>query len=147
MNFEFNPLFGLKSKKKLSKILSIDLRDLRDIESSFLCFSFEKKVGKKVRELYNQDKRYKKLLRKLNGLLQSADYPAYIFGGMRGKDHKKHTLYHLTENEDLYLCKIDIKEFFPSTRDSYVFGFFRNKLKMSPDVSKILTILTFQSER
>lgn len=147
MNFESNPLFELKSKKRLSKILLINLKDLRDIEASFRCFSFEKKVGKKVRELYNQDKKYKKLLRRLNRLLQSMDFPPYIFGGMKGKDHKKHTIYHLTDNKNLYVAKIDIKEFFPSTNDSYVFGFFRNKLKMSPDVSKILTLLTTQPSR
>lgn len=144
MNFESNPLYNLKSKKKLSRILSINPKELKDIETSFQAFQFQKLVGKKERDLYNQDKRYKKLLRKLNHLLQLENYPSYVFGGMRGKDHKKHTLYHLKEENDLYVCKIDIKDFFPSTQDSYVFGFFKNKLKMSPDVSKILTLLTTQ---
>lgn len=145
MNFELNPLYGLQSKKKLSRLLSINPKDFKDIETSFQAFQFQKLVGKKERDLYNQDKRYKKLLKKLNHLLQLGTYPKYIFGGMRGKDHKKHTLYHYKENTDLNVCKIDIKDFFPSTQDSYVFGFFKNKLNMSPDVSKILTLLTTQT--
>ncbi|MEH6946214.1 reverse transcriptase family protein [Bacillus sp. JJ634] len=148
MDFETSPLFRLESKKKLSKILSIDAKALKDLEASFQCFPFTKKKGNKVRELYDQDVRYKRMLRKLNSLLQSTEYPAYVFGGMRGKDHKLHALYHTTENNDnLHVCKIDIKDFFPSTKDSYVYGFFKNKLKMSPDVSRILTLLTTQPSR
>lgn len=134
-----HPLFQLENKKRLASILKSDPEYFKDIESFYKVYPFKKIVGNKERELFNTELRYKYLLRKLNKLLCHVNIPDYVYAGVPKKDFLNNALVH---SKNLYIQNVDIKNFFPSTSDSFVYGLFFHKFNTSPDVAKILSLLT-----
>lgn len=132
-------LFHLKKRNKLAKILRIDPINFKNMETTFTVLPFYKKVSGKQRALYNTDKSYKALLRRLNRLFHQLNLPGYVYGGVPKRDFLDNAYAH---HQRPYIQTVDIQNFFPSTRDSYVYGLFKHKFNASPDVSKILTLLT-----
>ncbi|GGA11925.1 hypothetical protein GCM10008018_66260 [Paenibacillus marchantiophytorum] len=139
LNIQLCKLKNLKSKKMLSLYLRIELYKLKDITKHYSTAPFEKEFdnGKK-RMLYNPNKDYKQVLKRINLILQQIPIPNYVFGGIRERDYVQNATVHKDNN--FYLL-MDLKNFFPSTSDSYVYDFFKNKLGMSMDNAKIVTLL------
>jgi RNA-directed DNA polymerase len=139
IDFKQCKLYGIQNKKYLSELLGIDVFKLKDVNSYYFTQPFEKefKNGKK-RSLYNPSKEYRVVLKKMNFYLQQITPPYYIFGGIKKRDYAKNASLHKESN---YFLQLDLKDFFPSTRDFYVFNFFKYKLSMSIDISKICTML------
>ncbi|WP_052676075.1 reverse transcriptase family protein [Paenibacillus sp. IHBB 10380] len=138
-------LYGVKNKKYLSELLKIELFKLKEIEKYYITLPFSKKMGNnKIRLLYNPSKEYKDILKRLNYFLQKIVLPDYVFGGIKKRDYIQNASKH---KDNKFFLIIDLKDFFPSTSDTYVYNFFKNKLNMSIDVAKICTLLvTEQSE-
>ncbi|MEC1788613.1 reverse transcriptase family protein [Schinkia azotoformans] len=134
-----HPFFELSNKKKLARLLKVDnIRKLKRISENYHARTFTK-ITNKERTFYNASMLYKSVLRRINNYLQKIEFPHYIYSGIPNRDCLKNASVHM---HNQYVCNIDISDFFPSTKESYVYGFFRNKLKMSSDIAKILTLLT-----
>lgn len=141
VNFNDCKLYGITNKKYLSQLLHIELKKLKNIESHYSTSPFQKKSpnGKKERTLYNPHPEYKKILKRLDSLLKQLPPPEYIYGGIKYRSYVMNASMH--KGKEYLLC-VDIKNFFPSTSDDYVYKFFKNKLCMSDDIAKICTLLT-----
>lgn len=119
IDFKSTRLYGITNKKYLSELLKIELYKLKEVERYFTSVSFIKLMKNgKSRPLFNPPKEYKLVLKRMNQLLQQIPLPSYV---------------------------LDLKDFFPSTSESYVYGFFRNKLNMSIDIARICTILVTEA--
>lgn len=139
MDLTKTKLYRVSNKKYLAELLNIEYKELMNIDLHFQPTIFSKKVNNKNRILCNPQPKHKKALRRITKLLYPIGIPHYIFGGVPNKNYISNAKRHL--NKDFVLLT-DIKNFFPSTRDSYVYDFFKNKLQTSTDIAKILTLLT-----
>lgn len=139
MNYSASKLFGVTNKKYLSELISIDINELKNIEKFYKVSPFTKIINGKERKLYNPSFKYKKVLNTINLYLQQISPPSYVFGGIKGRNYVMNASLHKDNSNFLLL---DLKDFFPSTRDYYVYNFFKNKLQMSTDIAKICTLLT-----
>ncbi|ARW05754.1 reverse transcriptase family protein [Bacillus atrophaeus] len=139
MNYSTSKLFGVTNKKYLSELLSIDINELKNIEEFYNTSPFTKIIKGKERTLYNPPFKYKKVLNKINIYLQQITPPSFVFGGIKGRSYVMNATLHKDHSNFLLL---DLKDFFPSTRDFYVYNFFKNKLRMATDIAKICTLLT-----
>ena len=81
----------------------------------------------------------KLIQKRLKNLIMNLPIPYYVFSGVKGKSYVDNAQFH---KGNKYLFKIDIKSFFPNTSRGKVYDFFYYKLKMSPDISAILTNIT-----
>lgn len=143
LNFEDCILFDISNKKYLSELLKIDLFKLKDVKKYYSTTPFLKKFPSgKTRLLYNPPKEYKLVLKRINSYLNRIHIPPYVFGGIKNRDYVKNAHTHI---DNKHFLLVDLKDFFPSTSDSYVYDFFRNKLRMSKDISKICTLLVTES--
>ncbi|SFP69511.1 reverse transcriptase family protein [Salibacterium halotolerans] len=136
-------LYKLQKRKRLGKILHVQEEKFRRIEEWALVHPFNKKQGEKTRRLFNTEKEYKVLLRRLNRMFLQLNIPEYVYAGIPNLDFLSNANSHFTNS---YLQSVDIKSFFPNTHESYVYGLFLHKFKMSKDVAKILTTLTTYTE-
>ncbi|KAB7706551.1 RNA-directed DNA polymerase [Bacillus aerolatus] len=140
VDFKLSKLYGINNKKYLSELLKVELSKLKDIETHFSTTPFYQKNQKgKRRRLYNPHPDYKKVLQRLNIHLSRIVAPDYVLGGIKKRSYVMNANLH---KENDYFLLLDLKDFFPSTRDNHVYYFFRNKLKMSQDIAKICTLLT-----
>lgn len=141
VNFNECKLYGITNKKYLSHLLHIELKKLKNIESYYSTSPFKKQSSNstKIRLLYNPHPEYKKVLKRLNSLLKKITPPEYIYGGIKNRSYVMNADIH--KDKEYLLC-MDLKDFFPSTSDDYIYKFFKNKLCMSDDIAKICTLLT-----
>ncbi|WP_430787232.1 reverse transcriptase family protein [Virgibacillus flavescens] len=138
MDFQNSKLFGVTNKKYLSELLHIEVYKLKDIEKFFTTKPFFSK-DKKKRMLYNPPLEYKRVIKRMASMLADIEPPDYVYGGIRNRSYVGNANEHL-END--YFLLLDIKNFFPSTSEYYVYTFFKDKLQMSKDIAKICSLLT-----
>lgn len=132
-------LYGVSNKKYLAELLGIDRTLLKDIDYHFKTTPFELHCRNgKTRIVYNPSKEYKRVLKRINYLLQRIELPNYVYGGVKGRNYILNASLH---KENSYFLLIDLKDFFPSTNDYFIYKFFKNKLNMSEDIAKIMTLL------
>lgn len=139
MNFQESILYGIKTKKELAQLLDIDEYFLNNIDYYFSTKPFEVNINGKKRILYNPKHKHKVTLKKIIDLLSPIKAEEYVFGGIKNRSYIMNATLH---KDSTFFCLIDIKDFFPSTKEKFVYNFFYNNLKMSPDVSKVCTLLT-----
>lgn len=138
MNYTTTKLYGITTKKHLSYILKIDQKVLMNIEPLFCADSFTKTKNEKTRTFFDPNVSQRKVLNRINHYLQQIEAPSFAYGGIKGRSYIDNAKVHSSQSS---LLLIDIKNFFPSTNDFYVYNFFKNKLAMSTDVAKILTLI------
>ncbi|TFJ25406.1 hypothetical protein CKN99_12515 [Carnobacterium maltaromaticum] len=138
LKYTNSSLYGITTKKHLSYILKMNLGSLSNIEPLFCANSFSKKKNNKSREFYNPTLEQRAVLNRINVALCQIGAPNYAYGGIKGRSYIDNAKVH-SGQKALFL--IDISNFFPSTRDKYVYKFFKNKLAMSTDVATILTLV------
>ncbi|MDS9470696.1 reverse transcriptase family protein [Sporosarcina pasteurii] len=138
-------LYELSNKKFLSEIIQVDLSVLKNLEDLLETEKWKPyKLENKKRDLYNPTVQHKRALKRLVRSLYSITYPTYLYGGIKNKSYIDNAAIH---KNNKYFLIADIEKFFPSTHESYVYDFFRNKMQMSIDISRILTLLvTYQHE-
>lgn len=143
MDYTNSILHGISNKKYLSELLGIKLKFLRNIDKYYSSNKFLKKSNGKTRELYNPNKEYKKVLKKINKYIFKIGIPCYAFGGIPKLNYVDNASKHLDKR---YLLLVDISNFFPSTNASYVYDFFYNKLNMAKDIAKIMMLITTEDK-
>lgn len=139
MEFNNSRLYGLSNKKVLADILNVDKKSLKNVSQEFISYKLPPElstINGKQRDLYNPNDEHKKALRKLVRQLMQLEIPTYVYGGIKEKSHIQNAFIH---KEKKYLMLIDIQNFFPSTKDSYVYDLFKRKFLMEDDLAKILT--------
>ncbi|MDB1653538.1 reverse transcriptase family protein [Enterococcus durans] len=139
MDFTKSRLYGISNKKYLSELIQLELKTLKNVDSYYEVAPFFKKVNGKKRELYNPSEAHKRALKNIVKGLSYIGFPDYVYGGIPLVGYVDNASRHL---EKEYLLLLDITNFFPSTKDSYVYSFFHNTMSQSEDLAKILTNLT-----
>lgn len=128
-------LHGLKSKKQLISLLGIN-------NSKILKGKAQDKIKiyiatePKERLIEAPEYIIKKAQNKIKNYLMKCDLPSYVFSGVKGKSYFCNASMH---RNCRFLYKTDISAFFPNISRNVVYKFFKNDLKTSPDVAKILT--------
>lgn len=139
MDFTNSKLYGVSNKKYLSELLQLDLKTLKNINKYYETEPFYKDINGKIRELYNPTDAHKNALKRIVKMLGYIGFPSYVCGGIPQVSYVDNASRHL---EKEYLLLLDITNFFPSTKDSYVYNFFHKCLNQPEDIAKILTNLT-----
>lgn len=143
---EKSPLYEIKTKKRLAKLLNLNLDDL--IELTFLDYPYSgyektnKGSGKK-RYIEEPCKPLKRVQVRIDSLLSRIKVPDYLHSPAKHKPFVTNANVHRESNT---MMKIDIKSYFPSSTSKRVYYYFHSTMKCSPDVSGILTKLTTHNE-
>lgn len=131
------------SKKKLAEILKITLRELKNTSwnanTSYYQFSQKKKGTDELRKITAPDKELKKVQSTIYSFLRRIKKPEWVISSTLKKSYLSNALYHKKSN---YFYKTDIKKFYDNCHRDRVYRFFKDKMKTSSDVAKILTDLT-----
>lgn len=135
MNWKKCLLYGVESKRKLSYLLKVPLKSLKNIDKNYTSENFE--YG--GRELTKPSDDLKKVLNRVLNYLFMLKIPSYEYGGIKGRSAIQNVQCHVGHG---FILRTDIRHFFPNTNYNNVFDLFRNKLKMSVDCATILSLLT-----
>lgn len=127
-----SPLYKLRSKKKLLSLLGISTKLLFELsrDENYRVFV---KDGRKIQEPFGV---LKAVHRKIKKYLSRLEYPNYLFSGIKTRSAIKNAQFHATND---YFLVIDIKRFYRCCNGKYVFRFFRDTMKMSPDTAWMLS--------
>ena len=102
-------------------------------------------IKDKKRLLEKPSEELKKIQRNILYKLYQLDFPQYVFSGIKGRSAFGNAIYHINCK---YMLKLDMSKFFPNTHRNNIYEFFKDKLKMSSDVSSICTdIVTVNYEK
>ncbi len=143
---EKSPLYNLKSKKRLAKILNLKLDELKALtllDSPYSGYEKNNKESGKKRYIEEPVMPLKRVQVKIDSLLSRIEVPDYLHSPAKSKSFMTNAKVH---QESKSMMKIDIKSYFPSTTSKRVYYYFHSILKCSPDVSGILTRLTTHNQ-
>lgn len=147
----------MKSLKKFYEYLDVTEEEICNIVQNLESYYYQKyeskhskrgkplfKDGKpKLRELCPSTGKLKTIQQKINKLLkQDCTFPAYYFGGIKGKDNIKNAKYHQGNH---YFFLTDFKDFYPSIKSGRVYDVLI-KLGYSPDISHTIVKLCMRND-
>ncbi|MBP1881587.1 reverse transcriptase family protein [Agrobacterium rubi] len=136
-----SPLFKLKSKKRLSALLKLDIKSMQELAKSadelYAEFDVPKKTGG-VRGVENPRRQLKLVQARIARFLGRIAPPDYLFCPVKGRCYVKNAAQH--RGQRVVRC-LDIRKYFPSTPSRRVFWFFRNIMQCEADVAAILAKL------
>ncbi|MXN49406.1 RNA-directed DNA polymerase [Shinella kummerowiae] len=136
-----SPLFKLKSKKRLSALLKLDMKSIQELAKSaddlYAEFDVPKKAGG-VRGVENPRRQLKLVQARIARFLGRIVPPDYLFCPVKGRCYVKNAAQH--RGQRVVRC-LDIRKYFPSTSSRRVFWFFRNIMQCEADVAAILAKL------
>lgn len=130
-----SPLYGLKSKRKLSKLLGVDHTHLDRLTSDENYYVQIKIRGSKERETQTPFGELDIAHKKIFKLLSRIETPEYLFSGKKGLSYVNNAFIH---KDNDYFVIMDIEKFYPNSRCEYIFRFFRYTMHMSEDISFLL---------
>ncbi len=131
----------MSTKKKLAKILGVQVDELKKIEKNRRYREFTNKKGRLV---YEPSPYLKKLQSKVNDLLSRLEKPIWLQGGIKKRSNLTNSKRHIHSH---YFLVLDIKKFYEHCHREYIYLYFKNKMLMSSDCSKIMTdICTFKGK-
>ena len=135
------PLYGLKSKKLLKRLLRINNNQMmKQPHIASLVSPYIDKSGK-PRLIEPPHEELKIIQKRIKNCLGRIIVPDNVFSGVKGKSYADNARFHVGNNRrNLY--KIDLTAFFPSITRDTVYRFFAEDLLCSPDVAQLLTDLT-----
>lgn len=135
------PLYGLKSKKLLKRLLRINNNQMmKQPHIASLVSPYIDKSGK-PRLIEPPHEELKIIQKRIKNCLGRIIVPDNVFSGVKGKSYADNARFHVGNNRrNLY--KIDLTAFFPSITRDTVYLFFAKDLLCSPDVAQLLTDLT-----
>lgn len=137
-----SPFFKLKNKKRLARLLKIDLRELRSLAKNANNFYEEFAVKKKdggSRNVENPARKLKVAQATLARFLGRINPPDYLFCPVKGRSYVSNAARH--RGNRVVHC-LDIRKYFPSTPSRRVYWFFKNILQCDPDIASILANIT-----
>lgn len=134
-------LYHCTSKRKLARVLQIDLKRLvgivGDIPNQYSTFTRPKKdSGERI--VHNAHFELKRVQRRLFTLLRRVKRPNWLISGEIGKSITDNVRPHLGGTQ---LLKIDISGFFDNCSRESVYQFFHVQMAQPSDVAKICTDL------
>lgn len=106
------------------------------MEQNFVVSKFDPFLSKGVRLAESPTTELKTYQKRIYNKLCKLEIPNNIFCGMKGKSYMDNARQHIN-NKNMF--KIDISKFYPSITRDKVYCFFVKNMKMSPDVSEIMT--------
>ena len=135
------PLYGLKSKKMLKRLLRIE--DSRFLKQDYVASMVSPYIDKKGKPRLIEPPReeLKTIQTRIKQMLGQIKVPHNIFSGIKGRSYADNAAMHTGGNRK-NLFKIDLTAFFPSIRRETVYYFFCKDLCCSPDIAEILTNFT-----
>ena len=141
-NIEKSPLYRLRNKQKLAELLGLPRNYFRTIHTYKYSEFFRDKSDGSKRKINNPEDKLKKIQKKLFKLLNRIEKPEWVISGKKGKSYVDNAKMHQFNNN---ICTIDIEKFYDSTKEIYVYNFFKNTMNMSTDIATILTnLVTFE---
>jgi retron-type reverse transcriptase len=142
----YYPHRPISSLEALAKKLGVHPKLLDDFcnkaNDSYTSFTITSKSGK-VRTVFEPKYELKKLQKRINQrIFEDVRFPLYLQGGIKDDENKrnyiKNAKFHALSNT---LINLDIKNFYDSIQQDYVFKIFKFFFKFPDDVSKALTSL------
>src|ERR1700694_982276 len=120
-----SPLFRLRSRTKLGKLLGVSAQELRHLSKHSKTLYREKdrpkRHGDGLRHIEDPKRGLKIVQATLAKLLSRIEPPNYLFCPVKGRDYIKNAAQHCGNR--VVRC-LDIRKFFPSTSARRVFWFF-----------------------
>lgn len=132
-----NPLYLMRSRRKLAKLLRVSQDKLQDLSSStdlYRTWSEQKQNGK-LRHLAAPRADLKAVQSRLAALLSRIAPPDFLFSPVKGRSYVDHAARHVGARA---VRLIDVEDYFPNCTTNRVKWFFKTVLKCSPDVSAVL---------
>ena len=141
MKYTDCPLYGLKSKKLLKRLLHINNKQMmKQPHIASLVSPYIDKSGK-PRLIEPPHDELKIIQKQIKNCLGRIAVPDNVFSGIKGRSYADNARLHVGSNRrNLY--KIDLTAFFPSITRDTGYRFFTKDLLCSPDVAQLLTDLT-----
>ena len=139
--------YRLSSKKKLSSILNVELKVLKELasgEGNYNVFTIEggkcNLTGKvlKPRTIQNPKVDLKRIQKKIQVYISRISSPDFNHGASINRSYKTNAEHHINSES---VATFDITSFFENTKRSKVFSFFYKKMKCSADVADLLANL------
>lgn len=143
-NIEKSPLYRLRSKQKLANLLGLPKNYFKSIHTYKYSEFFNDKTDGSKRKINNPEDRLKKIQKRIFKLLNRIEKPEWVISGKKGKSYVDNAKKHQSNNN---ICTIDIEKFYDSTKEIYVYNFFKNTMNMSTDIATILTSLVTHEGR
>jgi RNA-directed DNA polymerase len=130
-----NPLYRLRSKVKLAKLLKITTSQLKAL------------ITKEDYRVHTDGKREyqtpiglnRHVHNKLKTFIGRIYKPDFVFSGKPGISYVDNGK---THQQSSHVLKLDIKRFYNNTKSEYVFRFFKYQLKMPDDIAFLLAQIT-----
>lgn len=128
-------------ERHLCKHLGVSKNELDSICRCIERWYYQSKrnIKGKIRQIATPKDKLRKILDRLQELLQRILLPEYIHGGTKGHSNITNAIPHIKKS---VIINFDIKDFFPNIKSGRVYKIFSNRLGCSPDVSRYLTRLT-----
>ncbi len=139
ISYENCDLYKLNRKRDLFKILGMKKDEIKSVINCYTACVEVDEITQKKRLLEKPSYQLKKIQKVLLGKLSQIDFPSNIFSGVKGKSAYDNAFAHVNAE---YMLKLDMSKFFPNTHRNNVYDFYRNKLKMAPDVAELCTNIT-----
>ena len=137
-----SPFYKLSSKKQLADLLHTDLGTLKSYRCEIGYRVFTVRTGVKDREIQQPIGNLDLIHTRCASLMARLEAPEYLHSGRKARTHISNAAVHTGY---VPVLTVDIKSFFPKTSRKQVFKFFANRMKMAPDVAKLLSeVLTFR---
>ncbi len=138
-----SPFYKLESKGRLADVLGLPLRDLQELASStsnYNFFTLDEKTDitgrtKKARSVQQPKGDLAKVHKRLLILLSRVEVPEYLHSAVRGKSYISNARQHIGP---LGAIKVDLRNFYPSTKRHHIFGFFNREMYCSEDAAMLL---------
>lgn len=140
-------LYRVGSHKRLSFVLGFDssiIKKLLQSKENYKVFELEEKTcqytGKvtKARKVQEPKKELRAVHERIKRLLHHVEIPEYAHAAIKGKSYRSNAAAHIHGDA---VATLDIRRFYPHTLKIHVYGFFRDKLFCTPDVSRSLATL------
>lgn len=135
---ERSPLYRLGKKSCLSCILQFSTSDIKMLRSDENYDEWEKIEKTKNRTIEQAKPRLRKIHKRLHVLLQRIETPPYLKSGIKGSTIQSNAEIHASNH---YMLKLDIQNFYQSSKREFVFTMFRDNFQQTPDVASILADL------
>jgi len=152
---DHSPLYELSSHKRMCVLLKCTMADLsvirRDKGAMYSRFETKDRYQSSLPALLHKSRPVQapqavlaKVQARLMELLSRIELPPYLHSARRNCSYKTNAAEHVFGHS---VAKIDVKKFYESTRASYIFRYYRDVLKCTPDIAHRLTEITCLEKR
>ena len=135
---ENSPLYGMPSRRKLTELLRINMKQLRRLSGDLHLYSHfpvPKKDGSS-RMVDNPRDELKRVQRRIAKFLGRILPPDILFCPVKGRSYVDNAGQHRSHR---VIHSLDVQKYFPNTKSQRVYWFFHSVMLCPPDVAAVLT--------